>query len=263
MADEPVEPVVDEPVEPAAAVEPEPEKPEPHPLSPEGARFQQVYGQMKEFQRELERERAERAAERAAQQQQRPQQQPVQVDPTQLQALVDQGRITPMQAADILSRQHAQTYATQITLQAVQTQQLAQKLQTAKSEVDAYIQKLPSLRDQSSPEFQKVADEAYRLSDDMGLPVTDLRVQRAALRATYGSIDRIQTQQRAREVSRDASLPHTESGVGGSRGQAPQTNGADPLKGIPQHYLDFWKSRGYSRERMVEESKYIDAKKRG
>ena len=263
MADEPVEPVVDEPVEPVVTPEVVDETPQetPHPLQPGGARFEEVYARMKAA--EERAARMEGMWQQSQKQQAPPPQQPVQVDPTQLQALVDQGRITPMQAADILSRQHAQTYATQITLQAVQTQQLAQKLQTAKSEVDAYIQKLPSLRDQSSPEFQKVADEAYRLSDDMGLPVTDLRVQRAALRATYGSIDRIQTQQRAREVSRDASLPHTESGVGGSRGQAPQTNGADPLKGIPQHYLDFWKSRGYSRERMVEESKYIDAKKRG
>jgi hypothetical protein len=138
----------------------------------------------------------------------------------------------------------------------VQYQGLAQKLQSAKTEVDQYLGKVPALRDSSSQDFQRVAEEAYRLADDMNLPVTDLRVQRAALRATYGSLDRLQTQQRTQQQSRDASLPHVESG--NARGSVPAPRpGADPLKDIDPAYLSFWEKRGYTREQMLEEAKYI------
>jgi len=227
----------------------------PHPLQPGGARFEEVYSRMKQAE-----ERAARMEGmlQQAQQQQRPQQTgPVYVDPNQLQALVDQGRITPMQAADILSKQNAQAAATQTTLQAVQMQTLATKLQAAKTEVDQYISKVPSLRDNNSQEFQKVADEAYRLSEDMGLPVTDLRVQRAALRATYGSLERMTASSQRRQQSRTDSLPHVETRTGGVRTPAAQTNGADPLKDVDPTYISFWERKGYSREQMIEEAQYI------
>jgi exonuclease VII large subunit len=196
----------------------------------------------------------------AAQQQARPQPQPtgpVYVAPEQLQALVDQGRITPMQAADILSKQNAQAAATQTTMQAVQLQGLATKLQAAKNEVDQYIAKVPSLRDNTSQDFQRVAEEAYRLSEDMNLPVTDFRVQRAALRAAYGSLEKIAATQQARQQSRDASLPHVETRTGGRPAQTAAGNGADPLKDVDPTYIQFWERRGYTREQMIDEAQYI------
>src|SRR3990167_1988176 len=170
MPDEPIEPVVPEP-EPVTP-EPEPEPEPAHPLPPGGARLEEVYARMKQAE-----ERAARieGMYQQSMQQQRPQPPgPVYVDANQLQALVDQGRITPMQATDILSRQNAQAAATQTVTQAVQLQTLAGKLQVAKTEVDQYISKVPALRDTTSHAFQRVSEEVYRLSDDMGLPVTDL-----------------------------------------------------------------------------------------
>jgi hypothetical protein len=29
------------------------------------------------------------------------------------------------------------------------------------------------------------------------------------------------------------------------------------LKGVSQKYIDFWTKRGYTRERMIEEAKYV------
>jgi exonuclease VII large subunit len=198
-------------------------------------------------------------AENAAMRQQRqPQpQQPVYVDPNQLQALVDQGRITPMQAADILSKQNAQVAAVQTTQQAVQMQALAQKLQAASTEVNQYIDKMPTLRDTTSAEFARVRDEAYRLSEDMGLPVQDLRVQRAALRATFGSLDRLASAQHVKQQSREASLPHVETRTGAAP-QRPASGAADEaLKGVPQAYLDYWTKKGYTRAQMIEEAQYV------
>ena len=256
MADEPnAEPVVAAPPEPQ---EPEPVVTEsaptpepPHPLQPGGARFEEVYARMKQAEERVARFEGMLSA------QQRPvtPNQPTLVDPQQLQALVDQGRITPMQAADFLAKQNAQQIATQTTLAAIQAQQLNAKLQSASQEVNQYIDRIPSLRDNLSAEFKRVSDEAYRISDEMGQPVTDLRVQRLALRAVYGPLERLAQAGQHREQSRSASVPHVESGVG--RSPAPATRGDDPLKDVDPTYLQFWQARGYTREQMLEEAKYI------
>ena len=144
------------------------------------------------------------------------------------------------------------------TTQAVQLQALAQRLQSAKTEVDQYVTKMPTLRDTTSPDFQRVSEEAYRLSDDMNLPVTDLRVQRAALRAAFGSLERVTNSQHTRQQSRNDSIPHVETragGVGSSpRGTAPSN---DPLKDVDPTYIAFWERKGYSREQMLDEAQYI------
>lgn len=191
-------------------------------------------------------------------QQQRPQspQQPVVFTHQQLQVAVDRGEITPSLMADTLARQHAQAYATQSTLALAQAQKLDGKIRSALAEVNQYIEKVPSLRDNTSSEFARVRDEAYRLSDDMGLSVDDFRVQRAALRATLGSLDRIATASNVRQQSRDASLPHVESSVG--HGGGSQTGKVtDPLKDVDPTYIKFWQGRGYTQQQMIDESKYI------
>jgi len=258
MADEPVvetetEPVTDITVD---AVQ-ETVQETVHPLKPGGARFEEVYARMKQAEDRVAR--VEGMYQQALNQQRPQPQGPVYVDPTQLQALIDQGRITPMQAADVLSKQNAQYAATQSTMAAIQAQQLNSKLQSASQDVNGYLDKIPSLRDNASQDFQRVSAEAYRVSEDMGLPVTDLRVQRVALRAVYGPLEKMQAAAQARQQSRDASLPHTETSVGTSVGsrQAPVVKGGDPLKDVDPTYIKFWQGRGYTREQMVEEAKYI------
>ena len=234
----------------------------PHPLSPGGARFEEVYAKWKMA--EDRASRAEGEAQAYRQQQQRPQQQ--QVDPAQmrvfLQQQIDQGRITPVDAMDIISRHNAQQAATQTTIVATQAQQLNAKIQSAFTEVNQYLDKLPSLRDNSSQDFQRVSAEAYRVAEDMNLPVTDGRVQRVALRAVYGPLDRLAAASTARAQSRDASLPHTETNVsrGATQGatQTTATKGdPDPLKDIDPTYIAHWERKGYTRERMIEEAAYI------
>lgn len=242
-----VEPIVE-------AVEPEVAE-APHPLKPGGVRFEDIYARMKQSE-EREREKDARIArlEGAMQATQRPQGQqrmPV-YTPQQLQAAVDAGQISPMQASDIISRQNA----TATALQMAAAQVHGTRIQSASAEVQAYINKIPKLGDPNSAEFARVSKEAYRIADDLNVPVTDARVQRVALRAVYGSLDRIAANDSARSASREASLPHTETGVGGTgRPAAPKAD--DALKGISQKYIDFWTKKGYSRERMVQEAKYV------
>ncbi len=243
--------------------------PEPHPLEPGGPRFEEVYGQMKEYRRRLEQIESERAQERAAlvaQQQQQPRIQ-AQYTPEQvadyLQQQVDRGQITPMQAANALSQFNAQRVSAATALQVEQQRAFNAQLQEAANEVQRYIAKVPALRDTASADFQRVSEAANRVSRRMGLPVTDYRVQQTALESVYGSLDRIAKADKTRQESRNDSLPHTETTMG--RGPAPVAQkqaGDDVLKGVSPEYIKFWTKRGYTREQMIEEAKYVSKEPR-
>ena len=241
---------------------PEPEVSNPHPLEPGGPRFEEVYGQMKEYRREAEQLRAERAAWQAAQtQQQRPQPQQ-QFTPEQvadyLQQQVDRGQITPMAATNALSQFNAQRVATATAVQVEQQRAFNAKLQEAANEVNQYIAKVPALRDTSSDDFKRVSEAAYRVSGRLGLPVTDYRVQQTALESVYGGLDRIAKAGQTRQQSREDSLPHTETQMGRGSAPAPQKQaGDDVLKGVSHEYIRFWEKRGYTRAQMIEEAKYV------
>lgn len=257
MADDPV---VETPV---AAVEPEPiietPTPEPHPLEPGGKRFEEVYGRMKQAEAAAQEQRDRIARlEGAVQAAQRPPvQQPVYWSPDQLQTMVDQGRLTPIQAADVVAAQR----------QAVSEQRVAQftvlhqKQTVALNEVKQYMARIPTLSNQSSPEFQRVARLAYETAEDTGLPVSDPRVQRQALRAAFGTLEKVAQVAVDHEAGRLASIPHSESGGGGSPSPVPAI-GAEALAGVPKRYLEFWKLKGYDAKRMAEEAALITEKQR-
>lgn len=250
--------------EPEPQVTPEPE-PTPHPLEPGGPRFEEVYGQMKEYRRRLEQIEAERAQERAAMAaaQVRPPQPTIQqYTPDQvadyLQQRVDRGEITPMQASNALSQFNAQRVATATAIQVEQQRAFNAQLQEAANEVQQYIAKVPALRDTNSEDFRKVSEAANRVSRRLGLPVTDYRVQQTALENVYGGLDRIARADKTRQQSREDSLPHTETTMG--RGPAPAATkqpGDDVLKGVSPEYIKFWEKRGYTRDQMIEEAKYV------
>mgnify|MGYP001607787052 CR=1 FL=1 len=252
MADEPV-------VEETPVVEPvvETEVVEIHPLEPGGKRFQEVYGDWRSEQQRAQRAEAEIAALRQQMQPRQPQQYTPEQIAAYLQQQIDQGQITPMAAANALSQFNARQVATQTAMQVEQIRTQGAKLQAAGTEVNQYIARVPSLKDTNSDEFKRVSEAAYSASDDMGLPVTDLRVQRRALREVYGTLDKMAKNDGERESSRRASLPHVETSAGGTR-QPAAPAGADAWKkDVPADYLTYWKQRGYSEQQMKDEAKYV------
>ena len=256
MADEET-PVVenDTPVvEEAVAETPEVEI---HPLEPGGKRFQEVYGDWRTEQARAARAEADLAALRAQQQPRQPVQYTPEQIATYLQQQVDQGQITPMAAANYLSQFNAQQVATRTAMQVEQARAHATKLQSAGAEVNAFIDRIPALKDVNSADFRKVSDAAYSASDDMGLPVSDLRVQRIALRQVYGSLDKIAKVEGERESSRRASLPHTETRVGSGRPPAAKAGDDAWKKDVPAEYMAHWKKRGYTEEQMKAEARYV------
>ena len=251
--------MADEPVVEEVVVEPEVVAETPHPLEEGGVRFNEVYARMKAAE-DREREKDARLArlEGIAQAHQAPPTGPAIYTPQQLQAAVDQGLITPMVAADVLSRQNARVEATATAMQVEHIRASAGKLQAAGAAVNQYLAHVPALKDVNSADFAKVRDAAYSASDDMNLPVTDLRVQRRALREVYGTLDKMAKNDGERESSRRASLPHTETSAGGTRQPAAAATGADAWKkDVPADYLTYWKQRGYSEQQMKDEAKYV------
>jgi hypothetical protein len=260
MPDETVEQPVAEPVaEPEPTPEPteeqvevpevEPEKP--HPLSPGGPRFEQVYREKEDYRREADYLRGENERLRSSQQQPQPQKpQEAWFTAEQLQAYVDRGQITPAKAAEQLAWQQAQLAQREM----LQTQATQSRLMDAGREVNQYKAKIPALNNPTSSEMLRVKEAVYEVAADMGLPANDLRVQRRALRETFGSLEKLTKTSEVREVSRRSADTHAETSSTAGGNRAPSK---DPLATVPQRYKDHWKRMGYTQQQMAEEAKYI------
>jgi hypothetical protein len=256
VADDVITEPVEEPVvETPEAVVAEPETPAetPHPLEPGGKRFDEVYRDMKEARRIAEAAQREAADLRAKVEKQSTPQEKV-WSSQELQALVDAGRITPALMTEQIAYQQSRAMEQRI----VQTQAQEQKRVAASTEVQQFLSKVPELNDTTSKEFRRVAEEAHRIADETGIPTTDPRTQRLALRAVYGPLEKVVTAKQTREYERKNADTHVET----ARGGQPAGGDKNPLKGIPQHYLDHWKALRYTPEQMAEEAKYIPAHKR-
>ena len=249
MADDPAVPAADPavpPVEPVVVVPPDPPA---HPLAPGGVRFEEVYREAKQAKSENQdlRERLARlegaaAVKPAAEA-------PKFYTPQQLQGMVDRAEITPAIMADQLAWQRA-SEARRATLDDVKTYERAQG---ALREVEQYLAKLPALHDRSSSDFTRVAQAARDIAQDTGREVSDPVVQRLALRATYGPLDRLAAAAQTREAARQQTDPFAESGGGGGQHASTPT----PLKDVPKEYLEHWKTLGYTQAQMIEEAAFV------
>lgn len=225
-----------------------------HPLQPGGVRFEEVVREKNTYKAETEslRERLARLeGQMAATRESTPAQPATQFyTPEQLQAAVDTAKITPAQMAAQLAWQAKETAKREMKTEFAADQRRGSAL----SEVNQYIEKIPALGNQSSQEFAKVRRSAFEIADEMGLDVTDPRVQRRALRETFGTLDRVAQTTRLRDFDRQ----HADTSIETQGGGGGRTQAADPLKNVPKALMDHWKSRGYSTEQMNKELAYVD-----
>lgn len=231
---------------------------EPHPLDPGGKRFSEVYGEMKDARREAQELRERLARLEGEVQATKPADKPAErmYTPEEMQALVDAGRITPMKATQQIAWQQAELKAREER----QQRQVEDRQRVALNEVNQYVDKLPGLRNSSSPEFAKVARIAQDIADDMGKPTSDPIVQRRACREAFGSLERLAKAATVRETTRQNADTHVETSGGG--GSVTTTSTKDPLKDVPQHYKDHWKRLGYSQQQMIDEAQYLRPRRR-
>ena len=226
------------PTEQAAETTPVPETqetvPAKHPLEQGGVRFNEVYGQMKAHEREasLLREENERLRKSAPS----PAAATSVYTQDQLQAYVDAGKITPAQMAGQLALQAKEQGKQELR----QEFQQDQRRNSALTEVNQYIDKVPALTNTASPELARVTRAAWEIAAELDLDVKDPRVQRRALREAFGPLDRITTVAKAREFDRNNADTHAETGGGGG---ATPVKADDPLKQVSKEWLDYWRDR--------------------
>lgn len=225
-----------------------------HPLAPGGQRFEQVYAKMRDAERENQALRERMAAiegRLSAQPAQQTQLQPPVkfYSAKELDAFVEAGQMSPLEAADRLAWQRQQ----EGLAVAAQQRQYEAKLTRAGDEVRAYTQKLPNLLNTQTEEFRRLAASAYEVAEDMGLSVGDARVQRRALREVFGPLERLTEKGRAREFDRRSADGFSDT----SRGSGASGDSNDPLAKVPREFLEDWKRRGYSKDQMLAEAKYV------
>ena len=162
--------------------------------------------------------------------------------PDQLQDAVDKGLITPALMASQISWQHT------VAAAAIQrgAEQIRHRQREAFKEVDLYKAKIPALNDRTSELCRSAIATAKQVATDMGLPPTDPRVKRRALREVFGPLDalRIETE------------PATAPMNGAGSESAAPTATADPLAHIPPAMKEHWDRLNYSKERRLQEAKF-------
>lgn len=208
-----------------------------HPLEPGGERFEQVYARLKTLER-LADDRLTRITELEAKTAPKEAAPAVQVyTPDQLQTAVDQGRITQAQASAQLALQAKEQAKSEMR---AETQRENLRLSAAR-EVDQFIDKKPDLLDPSSESFRRVARVAREIASEMGTDVNDPRVQRRALRETFGTLDRVQQTRQTQAHDRRSGDIYAETGRGG--GAQPPEKASPALKNVPREWVDYWRPR--------------------
>lgn len=220
-----------------------------HPLHEGGVRFEEVVREKNEWKAQAEAYRVQLDRPKP----EPPAQAAQFYSPEQLQVAVDNGKITPAAMAAQLAWQAKETGKREMKAEFAADQRRGSAL----TEVNQYLDKIPALGNQSSTEFGKVRRAAFEIADEMGLDVTDPRVQRRALRETFGTLDRVAQTTQLRDFDRKHADTSIETASGGG-GRQPAN---DPLKNVPKPLMDHWKTRGFSVEEMKKQLPYVDLEK--
>jgi len=211
-----------------------PEPDEAHPLDPDGKRFKQVWARAKTaeqtadaLKQELQKEREERirfeerlkaqdAAKTAVNQPEYTWQ--------QLEAFIDEGKITRAQAQD-----YREKLVEQRAIDAAE-KRLEAKLKTTSSEstilteLERYKKAVPEVEQAGTPEFQKAQREYVYLTQRLGYPPT-YQTQLVAARAALGDIDSVERTAQTRRTSH-VKEPYMETQSSGGR---PVSRSKDPI----------------------------------
>ena len=256
---------------------PEPETDEdgePGGADPQAVRARKEYRRRVKLQQDLQAEReqrisAEARAEALAEMRQAPAAPATPEKPAfqifsdeQVSQAVEQGVITPVQASIYVAKREThlaheaaeKTRREEATRTQLQTAAL-QVEQKASQELDAYKKLYPTLTTGEHPRWGEI-QAAYTDLRNRGLSDT-LTTQALAVRLVLGTVETTTKQEETVRMARErqASDFHSEGGGGSEAGG--KGNGGDPLAKVPQRYKDFWKSRGYTREEMIAEAKFI------
>ena len=189
-----------------------------------------------------------------------PQKSPVYTN-AQLQAAVDAGTITTVEAMDYMAGQRAQQTADRVVAQENERYDEANRQAIAQTQIDKYMEVAPWLSDKYDPRYKPLEAEYDRLISPTGLyRMPDATTTKALLlEKMFGNVATFAAKTKLATSSRASVDSHVESGAGGSGSlPTPRADGKVDLSKMPKHLVEFWdKSSTSQKEREKEAALYI------
>lgn len=184
---------------------------------------------------------------------------------TQLQAAVDAGTISIVEAADYLAEQRARQTADRVVRQERTRDDESSRQGRAQELIDKYVEVAPWLMDKHDAKRKPLESEYARLIDPNGiyrLP-DNTTTEALLLEKTLGSLESFKAKARLNRTAGSNTDFHTESGAGGAT-QAPRpANGSVDMTKMPKHFVDFWDKSGTPvKEREKETKLYFERQAR-
>ena len=166
------------------------------------------------------------------------------------------GEIEQAVSEDKISRADAERYKSEIIIPRLFDEKLDKRdkdreardkqerpVNRAKAEISEYVQLIPSLTNDGDPGANQVFQRYNELVGEYGLPENEV-TRAMAIRDVKGPLDKLRTQSEVRNLTRNGTGTHAETGAGGSDTQA--TN--DALKKVPKEMIAHWEKQGASPE---------------
>ena len=164
----------------------------------------------------------------------------------QVQAAIDSGEITVLQGAGLLDRQERVREREAERQRAVAQRPIERALQ----DIEEYKTYVPTLNDQSSEDFKKVATEYRRLVQERGLAPGHL-TEAVAAENTLGRLSEIKARRQMDAATRASGNPApSDAGAGGGAGGG---NGAGILSKATPTQIASWNRDGLSQKQRIEE----------
>ena len=196
-----------------------------------------------------EREQRVRLDERlkALEDQRNAQPKPKVYTPAEVQRGIDQGLVTPAEAADYLAEVRINKAETARQEREAQARPIA----AAQQEVDQYLAAAPYLSDDSDPRTQKVVDVYNQLRYKYNLP-DNLVTKAMAVRESLGPVSNLQKRRTSDTLTRDGANFHTVRSGGGNLDEGTAGDAALLAK-APAYFKANWdKFHTSTKDRITE-----------
>ena len=213
-------------------IEVQPARQEAHPLEPGGERFKQVWARGKDAEYKLQQERERAARLEGELQALKATQQAKPAEPiytmSQLQAFVDEGKISQAQALDYWAKQSEKEAERKAEAKFNALYESKTKTSTIQQELDKYKSAVPEILQAGTPEYLKMEREHTYLVN-MGYDATDPRTAVLAARTAFGDPASISQRKKAATIPGERPTMQDVQTTGSS-GTKPAQN--DPLKSL-------------------------------
>ena len=246
-------PVVETPVvEPVVETHDDPDR-EPGGDSPQEIRARKEYRLRKRLETELFELQQEKAVQNARLKtleevtKQQPTK-PVVYTTAQLQAAVDAGTISVVEAADYLAEQRAKQTADRVLKQERARDDESYRQNLAQKQIDSYVAVAPWLKDKYDDRRRPLETEYQRLIDPQGMYRygDSLVTEALLLEKVLGPVEAFKAKARLDKSAGGNTSFHAESGAGGAGAPAKPTGGNADMSKLPQHVRDYFEKSGMS-----------------